>query len=150
MILRRRICPAMERAKSFLATYAGAGFLLLILISAIAGSSLGGLGGIFVGAHLLSAILLWPSATIVSLLLRRWIGPPRGRVVWISGVIAVPVVWIGTLLGARLSEDLFIEVQAAVGRQVGLVVTFGWAVLFSNLILLIAWLVPLGRRHRLP
>ncbi|MCI0659264.1 MAG: hypothetical protein L0170_19590, partial [Acidobacteria bacterium] len=102
--------------------------------------------GIFVGVHLITGVVLWPSASMMALVIDQWIGPASWPRLWLAGVIAVPVVWIGTLLCGQLSEPVIRELCSVLGWWAGLLNYYCWAVLFSNLTLLIACV----RRTSLP
>lgn len=134
---------AAECAAGYLGIYALAGLVLVPIVSGIAGSSeIGDLTGIYVIAHFLSAAALWLPATVTVLLLEKWIGPAPWRRLWLTGVLAVPVVWIGTLVCAQLAIPLFHGMQLAFGWWAGILIYFAWAVLFSNLLLLMTWVIP--------
>jgi uncharacterized membrane protein YfcA len=100
--------------------------------------------------HVLSAAVLLPTATLAASLLQRWKGPVRWRRLWIGGIVAVPVVWLGTLTAHRFSEAPFEILSPILGGWAEGVIVFGWGVFFSNLTLLSAWLFPTAFKPRRP
>lgn len=123
---------AAECAAGYLGIYALAGMFLVPIVEKIEGPSVfGGMPGLVILIHFISAVALWPSGVLTVLFLQKRVGPAPWRRLWLAGILAVPVVWLGALLAS-----------AAFGPEMRHVVSTGAAVLLSTLILLVTWLLP--------
>jgi len=123
--------------------YALAGLVLIPTFGWIVGpSEIGDLTAYFLAAHFLSALALYVPATVTVHLLQAWIGPMPWRRLWLTGVLAVPVVWIGTLVGVQIANPFAEEMRRVLGWGTEILMVLGWAILFSNLLLLMTWVIP--------
>ena len=142
MNFRSAFGPALGCSLKYLSIYALAGVFLIPIASGVASRW----EQLVVLAHLVSAVALLPASLLVSMALHEWIGPAPSKRLWLTGIVAVPVVWYGTLFCLRNIAMPYGLLRPIFGDWTKGVVMFGWAALLSNLALLITWLVP--RRGR--
>jgi len=144
-----RTGPAARCAGQYLGIYSLAGFVLIPLIAGIAaGSEAKELISYFLITHLGSAVVLWLPGTFAAFVLWRWLGPLPPRRLWIAGILAVPVVWMGTLICQRFSSSLYQGLNSTLGWGWStMLVCTAWAILFSNGMLALMWILP-GRAAR--
>jgi len=150
----RGIVRAKNQASTCLAVYAGSGLIVIPVLSAIVGpSEYGDLTGIYLIAHLISAVVLWPGATLFNwmllrvLRLRTW-RREFGRAC-VAGILMMPFIWTGLGLFSRKIDPFVEMLRPLLGESAYLFGFFGLVVTFANLALAVGWALSPWRRGTL-
>lgn len=142
---------AVDYSLLYLWAYVVVGFGACFLLGLVLMGSDSGLGVVIViCAHVLSILVILPAALVANFAAlrvfrrRSWHREPWRP--WVAGTLAVPLCWGGPIAWAYV-EGNPPGLLGVLGAEWGLAAYLaGLLVLFSNLALLIAWLLPARRK----
>ena len=147
-------CRGWSRARNQAWQYTGVylivGFPLVGVIGGIWGDTeYGNFTGLMLVAHALSMFVVWPAAMVANFAALRLFRPRSWRHetwrAWVAGSLGVPFVWGGLTVFPAIvrGSPEFVNTLA---KAFGDLYFLSLVVLFSNLAILVAWLIPSRRK----
>jgi hypothetical protein len=142
----RGIRRAVDHAMWFVVSFGLAGFIAIPLLLAIGGKS--EVTAALLVAHVAMTLVQWPSAVVMTWLCLRACRPRSWRHqlwrAWVAGLLGAPFAWGGSMLGDAFGISGGPDVLVSLfGRLLGrIALLYGLIVIFSNLAILVAWMLP--------
>jgi len=142
---------ARRQAGQYTGVYGLVGFPMVVVIGFIWGDTeYGNFTGFMLVAHVLSMLVVWPAAIVANLAALRIFRPRSWRHqswrAWVAGSLGVPFVWGGLAAWPHLTRGSP-ELVNSLGRSFGELYVLSLVILFSNLAVLVGWMLP-SRRLR--
>jgi hypothetical protein len=143
----RGLSRAIGHASSYVWAYLLAGIPIVVVMGVFWGDTeYGNFAGFMLVAHFLSVIVVWPAAVVANFAAlrlfrpRSWRNEPwRGRV---AGILGVPFCWGGLFVWPHIAGTAP-DFMWSVSREYGeILYGLGVLILFSNLAVLLGWILP--------
>ena len=144
-------CRGWGRAGKYAGLYAKAyslgGLPIVLLMGAILGDTeYGNFWFVFVIAHFLSLLVVWPAAIFANFAALRLFPPRSWRHEqwrgWVAGILGVPFIWGGFYVWPYVSSTRPDLLKSLNQNLAELLLGIGVLILFSNLAVLVGWILP--------
>ena len=152
-------CRGWGRAGKHAGLYAKAyslgGFPIVLLMGTILGDTeYGNFWFVFVIVHFLSLLVVWPAAIFANFAALRLFRPRSWRHEpwrgWVAGILGVPFTWSGFYVWPYVSSTRPDFLKSLDQNLAELLLGIGVMILFSNLAVLVGWILPSWKKSASP